>query len=123
MRQYWIPAFLMFAIAGCAARPATEAQAPVGANSILARSVPADGSNVIGPINNLILTFSKPVRLLEVTVDGPDGLSPMMITAAGETISYSVPLPGLGAGSYRASWKASAAGRQYIGVIAFTVRG
>ena len=78
---------------------------------------------MVGPVNQLQLHFARPARLLEVTVDGPDGLSPMMITAAGETHDYTIPLPGLGAGAYRVNWRASAAGAPYSGVIGFTVRG
>ena len=123
MRYDWVPALLLVALSSCAAQPPGGPQKQVAETAILAKSTPTDGSVVAGPVNQLQLRFARPARLLEVTIDGPDGLSPMMITAAGETTDYSVPLPGLGAGSYRVNWKASATGRTYNGMIAFTVRG
>lgn len=123
MRQIWIPTLLLAALSSCAAQPAAEPIAQAAEASILARSTPANGSSVVGPVNHVTLHFARPARLLEVTVEGPDGLSPMMITAVGEINDYSIPLPGLGAGTYRVNWKASAAGQTYTGMIAFTVRG
>ena len=110
------------ALAGCASQAPQATPAQAGEASILARSTPANGASVAGPVNQLQLHFARPARLLEVTVEGPDGLSPMMITSADETSDYSVPLPDLGAGAYRANWKASTAGRIASGTIAFTVR-
>lgn len=92
------------------------------ARSVLASSTPAAGSSVKGPLNSLALRFDPPARLTEVTVTGPDGTTPMMITAVGEVKDYSVPLPGLGAGIHTVNWKASAAGQSYQGSFAFTVR-
>ncbi len=123
MRHFWIPPLLLVVLSSCAAQPLSDSPQQVAETSVLARSAPADGSIVAGPVNRLQLVFTRPVRLLEVTLAGPDGLSPMMITAAAETTEYSVPLPGLEKGYYRASWKASGAGRTYGGAIAFTVRG
>ncbi len=120
MRQVWILTLLLASLSSCAAQPAAEPLAR--AANIFGRSAPTNGSSVAGPVNQLLLHFARPARLLEVTVDGPDGLSPMMITAAGETNDYTIPLPGLGSGAYRVSWKASAAGAPYTGVINFTVR-
>ncbi|MEO7814495.1 MAG: copper resistance CopC family protein [Sphingomicrobium sp.] len=122
MRQVWIPALMMAALPGCAAQTAAAPTTQTTEASILARSTPSNGSTVTAPVNQLALHFARPARLLEVTVDGPDGLSPMMVTAAGETKDYTIPLPGLGAGTYRVNWKASAAGSPYAGVISFTVR-
>ena len=122
MRRIWIPIFFLMALSSCAAQAPADRPKQAAQTSILARSTPAEGSTVKGPVNQLQLHFARPARLLEVTLEGPDGLSPMMITAAGETTDYSIPLPGLGSGSYRASWKASAAGQNSTGIIAFIVR-
>lgn len=122
MRLVLITALLLATLPGCAARPSHAPRSPDAATTILAASAPANGSTVIAPVDMLVLNFAVPSRLLEVTIDGPDGVSPMMITAAGESKIYSVPLPGLGNGAYRAMWKASSAGQISSGTIMFTVR-
>ena len=124
MRHVWISALFLAVLSSCAVQhPAAPRAQSAAETSLLARSTPADGSSVAAPVDTLQLHFVRPTRLLEVTIDGPDGLSPMMVTAAGEIVDYTVPLSGLGPGSYRADWKASAAGVAYSGVIGFTVRG
>ena len=122
MRTPFAAAFILLALSSCAASPSTGSDTQQAETRLLARSTPGDGSTVSGPVNNLQLKFARPARLLEVTVGGPDGLSPMMITAAAETTDYQVPLPGLTGGKYRVNWRASAAGRSYDGVLNFTVR-
>lgn len=92
------------------------------AGSILAWSKPAAGSTVSAPVNQLVFHFSPPARLGEVTVAGPDGLNPIMVTAVGETEHYELPLDGLGAGGYTVNWRASAQGRDDEGSFGFTVR-
>ena len=110
-------------LCGCAAQPSGSGGAAThSASSILARSTPAPGSTVSGPVDELILHFDPPARLGEVTVDGPQGLMPMMVTAAGETAHYSLPLPGLGPGSYTVRWKASSRGTPSAGSLSFTVK-
>lgn len=110
------------ALANCAQdRPSTSANASP-TRSVLASSTPAAGSTVKGPLDALSLRFDPAARLTELTVAGPDGTMPMMITAVGETRDYSVPLPGLGAGNYSANWKASVGGQSRQGSFAFTVR-
>ena len=100
-----------------ASAPATAAAVP-----LLASSVPANGETVRAPLNRLELHFSPPARLLEVTVSGPGGQMPMMVTAVGETAHYALPLPGLGPGAYTVDYRASAAGREDRGTFAFRVR-
>ena len=98
---------------------------PAGADaagSILAWSTPAAGSTVRAPVDELVLHFSPPARLGEVTVTGPEGAMPMMVTAVGEVEHYSLPLSGLGPGTYRVDWKALAASREYRGSFNFSVR-
>jgi methionine-rich copper-binding protein CopC len=110
-------------LCGCAARPAdnsTPVQQP--AASILIRSTPAAGSTVAGPVDELKLRFNPPARLGEVTVNGPDGLMPTMVHAVGEVADYSIPLPGLSAGSYTVNWKATAQSRDYTGTFRFSVK-
>jgi methionine-rich copper-binding protein CopC len=92
------------------------------AGSILAGSVPAAGSTVTGPVDELELHFNPPARLGEVTVTGPEGAMPMMVTAAGEVEHYSLPLSGRGAGRYTVDWRASARGVDYRGSFGFEVR-
>ena len=78
------------------------------AASLLESSTPANGARLAASPDNLVLNFSVPVRLHEVTVHGSDGQTvPMMITAAGLVRSYSIPLPELEPGSYRVQWRAT----------------
>ncbi len=111
-------------LASCAQTPAATPPPAASAvsQSILAWSTPAAGSTVSGPVNELVLHFSPPARLGEVTVTGPDGAMPMMVTAVGEVKHYSLPLPGLGPGRYAVEWRALAAGAEKQGRFGFTVR-
>lgn len=111
--------------------PATETTNATGsgqvtgsatAGSILAWSKPAAGSTVSAPVNELVFHFTPPARLGEVTVTGPDGAMPMMVTAVGETEHYSLPLSSLGAGRYSVDWKAKARGIDHRGSFAFDVK-
>jgi len=122
MRTSCGAAFILFALSACTATPSTGSETQRVETQLLARSTPANGSTVTAPVNNLQLKFARPVRLLEVTLDGPDGLTPMMITAGAETTDYSIPLPGLAGGKYRVNWRASASGRPYDGAFTFNVR-
>lgn len=90
--------------------------------SILAWSRPAAGSTVSAPVNELVFHFSPPARLGEVTVTGPEGAMPMMVTAAGEAEHYSLPLSAAGPGRYTVAWKATARGVDYNGSFGFEVR-
>ena len=85
-------------------------------------SNPKPGAMVDGPVDELRLRFSRPARLLEVTISGPDGDMPTMVDSAGETYEYSIPLPDLGTGKYEARWRASAAGEESSGGLTFSVR-
>jgi len=110
-------------LCGCAAQPAESGQpVPQSASSILVSSAPAPGSTVPGPVDELVLRFNPLARLDEVTVNGPSGLMPMMVTAAGETDHYSLPLPELGPGSYAVQWKATSRGTVHSGTFSFTVK-
>ena len=93
-----------------------------GSEAVLIQSDPADGASVRAP-RLLSLTFREPVRLAEVTITGPSGEMPMMITAAGEQRSYSVPLPDLEPGRHEVKWRALAGdGAAHEGRLSFTVR-
>lgn len=88
----------------------------------LVRSVPADGAIVRAP-QSLSLTFREPVRLAEVTLAGPSGEMPIMVTAAGEQAAYAIPLPDLEPGRYEVTWRALAPGGvSHRGRLSFTVR-
>ena len=84
--------------------------------------MPADGSTVAAPVNELKLRFNPPARLDEVTINGPDGAMATMVHSVGEVADYSVPVSGLGPGAYSVHWNANAQGRAYEGSFAFTVK-
>ncbi|MGM0633494.1 MAG: copper resistance CopC family protein [Pseudomonadota bacterium] len=79
--------------------------APVSAHSLLQQSRPADGDAVVAP-EQLYLQFNEPVRLLRVTLTGPDqagipfGFQPNRESSA----SLAFDLPPLGGGEYRVEW-------------------
>lgn len=104
------------------AAPRKQAGTPTAATPLLASSVPGNGETVRAPLNRLELHFSPPARLMEVTLSGPGGLMPMMVTPVGETAHYSLPVSGLGPGSYTVDWRALAGSREQRGSFAFTVR-
>ncbi len=117
-------AFFGALLASCAPQPAAvpaDSQS-AQARSILVASTPAAGSTVAAPVNELVLRFSPPAALNEVTITGPEGTIPTMIAPAGETDHYTIPLSGLGPGSYTVRWRASASGRQYEGSFGFSAR-
>jgi methionine-rich copper-binding protein CopC len=123
MRNLLLAGLALLTVSGCTAGSPASPRAQAGEQALLASSAPANGSIVAGPVNQLKLRFAVPARLLEVTVEGPEGLMPMMITPASEAVDYSVPLPGLGAGAYRVNWKASVSGATQKGTLTFSVRG
>ena len=106
---------------GNAAGAEQPAAFPVGA-PILTWSRPAAGSTVSAPVNELVFHFSPPARLGEVTVTGPEGAMPMMVTAVGEVEHYSLPLSGLGPGRYTVDWRATLRGVDHRGSFGFEVR-
>lgn len=98
---------------------------PTGAantGSILAWSRPAAGSTASAPVDELVLHFTPPARLGEVTITGPDGAMPMMVTAVGEVEHYSLPLSADAPGAYTVAWRATAKGREFQGRFGFTLR-
>lgn len=120
-----VSAFVL--MGACANEPAATPSAPPAAapatnGSILEMSIPASGSTVKGPVNELMLHFNPAARLDEVTVTGPQGTMPMMITPVGEVQHYSLPLSGLGPGAYTVAWRATSQGREYQDSFGFTVR-
>ena len=69
-------------LAACAPQPqpaaaAKSAATPAATSSILAWSKPDAGSTVAASVNELVLHFSPPARLGEVTITGPEGAMPM----------------------------------------------
>lgn len=99
-----------------------QREGTAAAGSILAWSRPAAGSTVSTPVNELVLHFTPPARLGEVTVTGPRGAMPMMVTAVGEVDHYSLPLSGVGPGRYTVDWRATARGVDHRGSFGFEVR-
>ena len=109
-------------LAACTAIKGDETGEPANAEAPLLRSVPADGATVRAP-QALSLTFREPVRLVEVTLTGPSGEMPMMVTSAGEQTSYTLPLTGLEPGAHEVGWRALARdGTNLEGRLSFTVR-
>ena len=122
-----LAAITLIALAGCGTAPgpigtSSTSGAAAAEKSILLSSTPASNSVVSAPVDELVLRFSPPARLLEVAVRTADTTMPTMITAVGEVERYSVPLSGLGPGSYTADWRASVGGTEHRGSIHFTVR-
>ena len=105
---------------GCSQVPASAPA--LSAASVLIASSPADGSTVSGPVEELRFRFSRPVALAEVTVNGPEGMMPIMISPAGEVEQYSVPLAGLESGNYNVVWRVNSRGQPSEGKISFRVR-
>ena len=111
-------------ILGCSQQAASPSStAPAAAqHSILLSSSPAAGVTVAAPVNSLELHFQPPARLDEVTLRGPEGVMPAMVHAIGEVPNYSIPLSGIGPGSYTVNWRATAQGQEHRGDFAFTVK-
>jgi methionine-rich copper-binding protein CopC len=120
-----LAAFVLLAACAPQATQQAAAAGPAGtaaaASSILAWSTPAAGSTVTDPVNELVMHFSPPARLDEVTVTGPEGAMPMMVTAVGEVEHYSLPLSGVAPGSYTVEWRATARGVEHRGSFGFEV--
>lgn len=107
----------------CAASPDSPEAPQSAEQSLLQSATPGPGATVQGPVNQLQLRFSRPVRLDEVTITGSDGTTmPMMVTAAGANANYSIPVSGLGTGTYTVAWRASVDGVPQQGSYRFTVR-
>ncbi len=115
---------ITFSVAsGCApAQPAPPAASAGAEQSILVRSNPGAGTTAEAPVNKLELWFDPPARLSEVTVSGPEGLMPMMVSPVGEAAYYSLPISATAAGEYTVAWRASAGGRAHQGSFRFTLR-
>ena len=116
-------ALFLFAAAcapGAADRPAASPTA--GERAMLVESVPGEGATVRAP-RVLSLTFREPVRLVELVVSGPAGEMPVMVEAAGERTSYSIPMSDPQPGRYTVRWRALAQGGEpHEGRFGFTVR-
>src|SRR4051812_48062564 len=104
-------------LCGCAVQHSARAEL-----SILASSDPAAGSTARAPVDDLRLHFDPPARLDEISVKGPEGVMPAMVNAVGEVSDYSIPLSGLGPGTYTVDWQATAKGHEHHGTFTFTVR-
>lgn len=73
-------------------------------------------------MDELRLHFDPPARLDEVTIGSTLGRMPMMVHAVGEAADYSLPLSGLGSGTYIVSWRANSRGTEHQGSFDFTVK-
>lgn len=122
MSRQALLAMLLALAAGCAPAPTSAPAVASSEQSILARSNPAAGATVQAPLDKIELWFDPPARLGEVTVEGPEGLMPMMVTAVGEVGYYSIPVSLSAPGGYRLAWEASSGGREYRGSFRFTLQ-
>jgi methionine-rich copper-binding protein CopC len=90
--------------------------------SLLERSIPAAGARVRGPVQQIELWFRLPVRLVELTVTGADGLvMPTMLTSVSQVRRYSVPISGLEQGTHTINWRATADGVTHQGAFQFVM--
>ena len=112
---------MLLASAACAHEGASKATDAGNAGANMAWSKPTAGSTVNVPAEELVLHFSPPARLGEVTVTGPDGAMPMMVTAVGEVDHYSLPLWADAPGACTVAWRASVQGREHQRSFDFTV--
>jgi methionine-rich copper-binding protein CopC len=120
--KFFLPLLALLAACAPVAQNSSEEATEAKGGAMLVRSVPAEGATVRAP-QSLSLTFFEPVRLAEVTITGPSGEMPMMVTAAGEQRSYSIPLPELEPGRHEVRWRALAQGGvSHEGRLNFTVR-
>jgi methionine-rich copper-binding protein CopC len=120
--KYSLPLLAILAACSPVEEDRSASAAEAGSGAVLIRSIPANGATVRAP-QSLSLTFSESVRLAEVTITGPSGEMPMMITAAGEQRSYAVPLPDLEPGRHEVRWRVLARGGvSHEGRLSFTVR-
>lgn len=110
-------------VSGCAPTQPPAPAASAGAEqSILAKSNPGAGSTDAAPLDKLELWFNPPARLSEVTVSGPEGMMPMMVSPVGEVGYYSLPVSASTPGDYTVGWRASVAGREHEGSFRFVLR-
>ena len=122
MPRFALPLLAVLAACTPVGEDRTIDKADAGREALLMRSVPADGATVRAP-QTLSLAFREPVRLVEVAITGPSGEMPMMVTAAAEQRSYSIPLPDLEPGNHQVRWRALAQGGvSHEGRLSFTVR-
>lgn len=121
--SYGVASFLLLGACTVPRAPIVGAATPAPvAESVLVATAPTAGSVVNAPVDELMLHFARPALLSEVQVSGPDGLMPMMLSPAGETVHYLLPMSASRPGSYSVSWRATVAGLEYRGNFGFTVR-
>ncbi|WP_432695521.1 copper resistance CopC family protein [Marinobacterium sp. YM272] len=80
--------------------------APVSAHSMLAKSQPADGALMQEKVDELVLEFGQPVRLLRVDLTKAEG-APIdidFIPSIGPGTTFDVAVPELAPGDYKVHW-------------------
>lgn len=106
-----------------AVTPTMVEPATGNARALLVSSSPADGSTVTGPVSEVQLHFSRPVRLIELALTAPDGsVMPTMINSAGEQQHYRIPVSVDQPGRHRVDWRVSVSDGAVSGSFAFTNR-
>ena len=93
------------------------------AHSKLGTSVPADGAVLARMPAEIVLTFSKRLRLTRVRMSRDGGRAVELKTAKAFGTRFAIPVHGAGPGSYRIEWRGLAAdGHAMRGAFSFRVK-
>lgn len=96
--------------------------APAMAHTSLSSSNIVDGSEIVSLPDTLDLTFSKPVGLAAVRLEGPGGVTKDLPTKKAMQKNHRLAFPTLAPGRYRLAWRAVAEdGHIMTGEISFSV--
>ncbi|MEO0672550.1 MAG: copper resistance CopC family protein [Pseudomonadota bacterium] len=99
---------------------------PAASHSKVGKSTPAEGSVVPAGLKEIVLAFTKPVRLTVATLKGDAGASGTRLEprkAAGFAKSYAFDTAPMAAGAYAVEWVAVAQdGHVMRGALRFEVR-
>ena len=111
MRRTLIAALLVFLAAGALA------------HSKLGSSVPANGAVLAAMPSEVVLTFSKRLRLTRVQMVRDGGRAVELEAAKAFATRFAIPVHGTGPGFYRIEWRGLAAdGHAMRGAFSFRVR-
>ena len=93
------------------------------AHSKLGTSVPADGAVLARMPAEIVLTFSKRLRLTRVRMSGDGGRTVELEAAKAFGTRFAIPAKGGGKGAYRIEWRGLAAdGHAMRGAFSFRVK-
>lgn len=93
------------------------------AHSKLGASIPADGAVLAKMPKEIVLTFSKRLRLTRVRITRDGGKAVDLKAAKSFHTRFAIPMKGAGNGAYRVEWRGLAAdGHAMRGAFSFRVR-